>query len=264
MLQIDVVTLFPSNFYDVFQSSIVRNAKKIGALRINLVSLRKYGRDRHQSVDDNPYGGGAGMVLCVEPFYQCLKDLLGCEPEKKSSNQKVLMTGADGCVYNQRLALDLSKEEHIVLLCGHFKGIDERVREYVDATLSIGDYVVSGGELPAMVIVDSLARLLPGVVSDYESVSTDSHYEGLLSAPSYTRPAEFRGRKVPEVLLSGNHRKIMEWRFVESVRRTVKSRPDLWQKYSLNDTQANLLRKHAMGELIEERKADHGSDPTVE
>ena len=263
MLQIDVVTLFPTNFYDLFQSSIIKNAQKTGNLKLNLVSLRNYGRDKHRSVDDTPYGGGAGMVLCVEPFYRCLKDVLGCDPEKKSLNQKVLMTGADGCVYNQRLALELSKEEHIVLLCGHFKGVDERVREFVDGTVSIGDYVLSGGELPAMVIVDSVARLMPNAVSDFESISTDSHYEGLLGAPSYTRPAEFRGHEVPEVLLSGNHGNIEEWRFLQSACKTAKIRPDLWRKYLLNDTQAKILMKHEMRELVEERKGDHGFDPTV-
>ena len=263
MLKIDVVTLFPSNFYDVLQSSIVKNAQKAGVLRIKLVSLRKYGRDKHQSVDDTPYGGGAGMVLGVEPFYKCLRDLLGCDPEKKSSDQKVLMTGADGCVYNQRLALELAQEQHIVLLCGHFKGIDERVREYVDGVLSIGDYVLSGGELPALVIIDSLARLLPGAVSDYESIRSDSHYEGLLGAPVYTRPAEFKGYNVPEVLLSGNHKMISEWRFLEAAKKTAERRPDLWCEYPLAENQEKLLKKYKMGKLIEERKSDHGFDPTV-
>lgn len=263
MLKIDVITLFPSNFYDVLQSSIVKNAQKAGVLQIRLVSLRKYGRDKHNSVDDTPYGGGAGMVLRVEPFYNCLRDLLGCDPEKKTPKQKVLMTGADGCVYNQRLALELVKEQHIILLCGHFKGIDERVRKYVDGTVSIGDYVLSGGELPALVIIDSLARLLPGAVSDYASVSSDSHYEGLLGAPVYTRPAEFNGCEVPEVLLSGNHKLISEWKFLESAKKTSQRRPDLWHKYPLNDSQKKLLNKYKMGELIEERKSDHGFDPAI-
>ncbi len=263
MLKIDVVTLFPTNFYDVLQSSIVKNAQKAGALQVKLISLRKYGRDKHQSVDDAPYGGGAGMVLGVEPFYNCLRDLLGCAPEKKSSSQKVLMTGADGCVYNQRLALELAQEKHIILLCGHFKGIDERVREYVDGIISIGDYVLSGGELPALVIIDSLARLLPGAVSDYESISSDSHYDGLLGAPVYTRPAKFRGYEVPDVLLSGNHKLISEWRFLEAARKTANMRPDLWCKYPLAENQEKLLKKYKMGKLIDERKSDHGSDPTV-
>ena len=173
------------------------------------------------------------------------------------------MTGADGCVYNQRLALELVKEQHIILLCGHFKGIDERVRKYVDGTVSIGDYVLSGGELPALVIIDSLARLLPGAVSDYASVSSDSHYEGLLGAPVYTRPAEFNGCEVPEVLLSGNHKLISEWKFLESAKKTSQRRPDLWHKYPLNDSQKKLLNKYKMGELIEERKSDHGFDPAI-
>ena len=263
MLKIDVVTLFPGNLYDVLQSGIIKNAQKSGALQVNLISLRKYGRDKHQSVDDNPYGGGAGMVLGVEPFYKCLRDLLGCEPEKKAPDQKVLMTGPDGCVYNQRLALELAKEQQIVLLCGHFKGIDERVREYVDGTVSIGDYVLTGGELPALVIIDSIARLLPGAVSDYESVSSDSHYEGLLGAPVYTRPAAFRGYEVPEVLLSGNHKLISEWRFLESVKKTAEKRPDLWSQYPLDESQKKLLSKYKMGKLIEERKSDHGFDPAI-
>lgn len=211
-------------------------------------NLRDFGEGKHKNVDDAPYGGGAGMVLSVVPFVKTLEKI-NQETEKKISSSKVLMASADGKVYNQALALEYTKLEHIVLLCGHYKGIDERIVSHVDEKVSIGDYVLSGGELPAMVIVDSIARLLPDVVSDYESIATDSHYQGLLGAPSYTRPLEFQGEKVPEVLLSGNHRLIDEFRFVESVKKTISVRPDLMEKYSFSKEEKKILRKYGLDRI---------------
>jgi len=209
--------------------------------------LREYTQDRHQNVDDAPYGGGPGMVMLLGPIISCLE---GIKAENTGKKTRVLMTSPDGKVYNQRLAADLAREEHLVLLCGHFKGIDERVSHWVDDRISIGDYVLSGGEIPALVIVDSIARLLPGVVSDMESVLSDSHSTGLLGAPCYTRPGEFRGLEVPEVLLSGDHKRIDEFRFLESVRRTAETRPELLEVYRFSRDERKILRKNGLENLV--------------
>lgn len=190
------------------------------------------------------------MVLQVEPFVNCLEDIQSRVPEKKSLRRKVLMVTPEGRVYNQRLARDLAEHDHLLVLCGHYKGMDERVYHYVDEKISLGDYVLSGGELPAMILVDSVARLLPGAVSDFESVATDSHYNGLLGAPCYTRPREFRGMKVPDVLLSGNHRKIEEWRFLQSVERTLTLRPELLQTVEFTKEEIKILKKHRLLEKV--------------
>ena len=216
-------------------------------MSVNLHNLRDYTEDRHQNVDDAPYGGGPGMVMLLEPIIACLEKIKAQNSRKKT---RVLMTSPDGKVYNQRLAADLAHEEHLVLLCGHFKGIDERVSHFVDDRVSVGDYVLSGGEIPALVIVDSIARLLPGVVSDMDSVLSDSHSTGLLGAPCYTRPGEFQGLKVPDVLLSGDHKRIEEFRFVESVRRTAESRPDILALYRFSKQERKILKKNGLENLI--------------
>jgi len=205
-------------------------------------------------VDDEPYGGGAGMVLRMEPIVKCLEKIEENVSSKHSKKGRVLMTAADGQLYNQALANEFSKENHLVILCGHFKGIDERVSKWVDDKVSIGDFVLSGGEIPAMTIVDSIARLLPGVVSDRESVETDSHYNGLLGAPCYTRPREFRGENVPEVLLSGHTRKIEEFQFLESVKRTAKVRPDLLEKHRFTGEEEKVLKKNGLEEILQVSK----------
>jgi len=198
-------------------------------------------------VDDTPYGGGAGMVLRIEPVVACL-EAISRETNTEISllYSNIILTAADGDVYNQPLALELASREHLVILCGHYKGFDERVRHFARHKICVGDYVLSGGELPALVIVDSIARLLPGVVSDFDSINSDSHWDGLLGAPCYTRPEEFRGLKVPDVLLSGNHKAIEEFRFCEAYRKTAAHRPDLLGKKNLDKTQKKLLNKNGI------------------
>ncbi|MCO4783407.1 MAG: tRNA (guanosine(37)-N1)-methyltransferase TrmD [Candidatus Cloacimonetes bacterium] len=206
--------------------------------------IRDFGKGKNKTVDSAPYGGGAGMVISVEPVHKCL---LSIESEVGSDNYKkakVVLMGADGAPYKQKTANNFARIEHLVLICGHYKGIDERILNYIDEKLSIGDYVLTGGELAAMIVVDSVARLLPGVVSDFESVSTDSHYEGLLGASCYTRPEEYDGHRVPKVLLEGNHKLIDEYRFMDSVEKTMKTRPDLYESYEFSKLELKLIKNN--------------------
>lgn len=191
------------------------------------------------------------MVLRVEPFVRCLEALQNLQSDKLPGKRRVLMTAADGRVFDQSMAHELSSEEHLIILCGHFKGIDERVSHWVDDKVSIGDFVLSGGEIPAMVIVDSIARLLPGVVSDRASIESDSHYSGLLGASCYTRPPEFRGESVPEVLRSGHTKKIEEYQFVESVTKTARIRPDMLAQYEFNREEKKILKKYGLENIIQ-------------
>jgi len=194
------------------------------------------------------------MVMLVEPFVKCLENIQENVFQGHSKKGRVLMTAADGRLYDQALAKELASEEHLVILCGHFKGIDERISPWVDDKISIGDFVLSGGEIPAMTIVDSIARLLPGVVSDRVSVETDSHYNGLLGAPCFTRPQEFRGQSVPEVLRSGHTKKIMEYQFLESVKRTAKVRPDLLEKYEFSSEEEKILKEYGLVKFLRASK----------
>ncbi len=191
------------------------------------------------------------MVLRVEPVVACLEEVLSESAAEGISREetKVLLTAADGHVYNQRLARDFTELKHVVILCGHYKGFDERVVSFVDMKVCVGDYVLSGGELPALILVDSIARLLEGVVSDFESVATDSHWEGLLGAPCWTRPEDFRGLGVPEVLKTGHHRNIQDFRFCEAVKRTVAVRPELLKKRGLSGQECRILRKAGLNQL---------------
>ena len=198
-------------------------------MEINLINFRDYSKDRLKHVDDTPYGGGAGMLLKPEPIYDAYKDII-----KDGKDCKVIYMSPKGKIFNQEKAQELSKEEHIVILCGHYEGVDERIiEEIVDEEISIGDYVLTGGELPAMVVVDSIARNIEGVLSN-DSTKDESFTNYLLEYPQYTRPEEFMGRKVPEILLSGNHAKVDEWRLNESIRITKERRPDLYEKYIEN------------------------------
>ncbi len=246
-MRIDILSLFPDSLNGFLAQSIVRQAQKKKSLSLKIWNFREFALDRHATVDDTPYGGGAGMVLRVEPVVACLEAIsreIGKEISSPDAN--IILTAADGDVYNQRLALELASLDHLVILCGHYKGFDERVSHFSHRKICVGDYVLSGGELPALVIVDSIARLLPGVVSDFDSINSDSHWDGLLGAPCYTRPEEFRGLKVPEVLLSGNHKAIEEFRFSEAYRRTAACRPELLEKKKLNKTQKKLLNKNGL------------------
>lgn len=224
-MRVDIITLFP-DFFESFKShSIIARAIKSGKLELHTHNLRDQAKDSYGSVDDHPYGGGPGMVLRVDvvvPAIQAVK--------LQSPDSSVILMTPQGKKYSQSLATTLSKEKGLILVCGHYEGFDERIRDYVDSEISIGDYVLTGGELAAMVITDSVARLLPGVLGDDASSHEESHSEGLLEYPHYTRPLEYDGKTVPEILTSGNHKLIEEWRKNESLTRTKIRRPDLMSK----------------------------------
>jgi tRNA (guanine37-N1)-methyltransferase len=222
-MRIDVVTGFPKFLEGPLNESIIKRAQEKGLAEIVVHDLREYTHDRHKTIDGTPFGGGAGMVLKPEPVFECIGKL---QAERQYDN--IVYLSADGVPYTQAIANRLSLNTNLLLLCGHYKGIDERIREsLVTLELSIGDYVLTGGELPALVVVDSVVRLLPGVLNDGESLLDDSFQEGLLGAPCYTRPAEFQGMKVPQVLLSGNHAEIAAWRQEQQRKRTEERRTDL-------------------------------------
>jgi tRNA (guanine37-N1)-methyltransferase len=222
-MRIDILTIFPEMFHGPFDHSIVKRAREKGLVEIHLHNIRDYSTDKHRRVDDYPFGGGAGMVMMIEPILNCIDRLKG-----QRDYDEVIFLTPDGDLFQQPVANRLSTLENLILLCGHYKGIDERLREHViTQEISIGDYVLSGGELAAAVVTDSIVRLLPGVLGDETSALSDSFQDGLLSPPVYTRPADYKGWKVPDVLLSGHDRKIAEWRHEQALERTAKRRPGL-------------------------------------
>jgi tRNA (guanine37-N1)-methyltransferase len=226
MLTINVVTLFPEWFTAPFGSSILGRAAKAGLVRYRTVQLREYTHDKHQTVDDAPYGGGAGMVLKVEPMVEAVEDL------EVVQGSPIALLSARGKLFSHDTAVRYSLGTELTLLCGHYKDVDQRVADLLQAEeVSIGDFVMSGGEPAALCVVDAVVRLLPGALGDHESASSDSHYEGLLAPPSYTRPPSYRGADVPDVLLSGDHDKIAAWRAAEAERLTRERRPDLWANH---------------------------------
>ena len=223
MLTINVVTLFPEVFEASLRASILGRAAERGLVRYRVVQLREYTHDRHKTVDDSPYGGGAGMVLKPEPFFEAVEDLRTGPP--------IVLLSARGRPFNHRDAVRFSVGQQLTLLCGHYKDVDQRVVDGMGAEeLSVGDFVLSGGEPAALCVLDAVVRLLPGALGDHESAATDSHYDGLLAPPSYTRPPSYRGMDVPAVLLSGDHEQIARWRQAEAERLTRERRPDLWAK----------------------------------
>lgn len=253
-MRIDVLTLFPEMFEGVFGASILGKARDKGLVDLQTVNFRRYSTNKHNTVDDYPYGGGGGMVLKPDPIFAALDDLLeqgeGRESDgspatgRPKSAPRVILLCPQGEPYSQRKAEELAKEEHLVFICGHYEGYDERIREFlVTDELSIGDYVLTGGELPAMVIIDSVVRLLPGVLGNESSAVTDSFSTGLLEYPHYTRPAVFRGHAVPDVLISGHHANVDAWRREESLRRTWQRRPDLLEKAALTDKERAMIRE---------------------
>lgn len=228
-LEIDILTLFPGMFSGPLTESLVGKARAKGILRVRLHDLRDYSLDRHGKVDDKKFGGGAGMVIQVEPVYRALKELKALPAPRSRRGRKpfVVYLSPQGAPLNQGILRSLLKKDRLVLLCGHYEGIDERAMNWVDQEISIGDYVLTGGELPAMVLVDALSRLVPGVVKEWESVTEDSFYEDRLDCSHFTRPKEFLDLKVPEVLLSGNHKEIAAWRRRDAMNNTIRKRPDL-------------------------------------
>lgn len=218
-MRIDILTLFPSLFKPMLEESIIKRAIDKSLVNINLVNIRDFSTLNNNQVDDTPYGGGGGMVLMCDPVFKAIESV-------KSDKSKVIMLTPSGKVFNQGYANDFSKLEHLILLCGHYEGFDERIKTLVDIEVSIGDYVLTGGEIPAMVVADAVTRLIPGVISD-ESLVSESFTDGLLDYPVYTKPQVYRGMEVPDVLVSGNHKKIEEYRYSERVRITKLNRPDL-------------------------------------
>lgn len=225
-MRIDVLTLFPEIFENVLNCSILRIAREKALVQYNLFNIRDYAENR-RCVDDRPYGGGAGMVMKPEPVFNTVETI---EQQAGPCRKKILLT-PQGVKFNQQIARELSRESYLMFICGHYEGVDERIRLGLDVfELSIGDYIMSGGEIPAMVVIDAVIRLIPGVLSDSESVVNESFADTLLEYPQYTRPAEYRGMKVPEILMSGNHQKIKEWQRENAVKRTIEKRPDILKK----------------------------------
>ena len=222
-MQIDILTLFPGMFESPFNQSIMKRAKEKGLVTICLHDIRDYSTTKHKTVDDYPFGGGAGMVMMIEPVARCIESL-----KENMTYDEVIYLSPDGELLDQKIANQLSCLKNIILLCGHYKGIDERIREhFITREISIGNYVLSGGELAAAVLTDAVIRLIPGVLNDETSALSDSFQDDLISPPVYTRPSEFRGWKVPDILLSGNDKEIAKWKFDQSIERTRRRRPDL-------------------------------------
>ena len=242
-MRIDILTLFPEMCERVLNESIIGRARRSGKVEIVCTNIRDFSGNKHNKVDDTPYGGGMGMVMAADPIYNCYKSLYGKNEEKPH----LIYMSPKGETFTQKKAVELSKKDRIVLLCGHYEGIDQRViDEIVDEELSLGDYVLTGGELPALTVADAVCRMLPGVLSDDLCFEEESHFAGLLEYPQYTKPALWREKPVPEVLLSGNHAKINDWRKIQSISLTLKKRPDMLKREDLSEKDRKLLRKNGI------------------
>ncbi len=240
-MKIDIMTLFPEMCETVLDTSIIGRARKAGKVDVSCVNIRDFANNKHSSVDDAPFGGGMGMVMSAEPIDLCFKSLYNDGEEKPY----LIYMSPKGKTFDQQKAVELSKKEHIVLLCGHYEGIDERVIEkIVDEEISIGDYVLTGGELPALVCADAVCRMLPGVLSDDLCFTEESHFSSLLEYPQYTRPAVWQDREVPAVLLSGNHAEISKWRRKKAIEITAKRRPDMLSKAELTDKERKEIKEN--------------------
>ena len=241
-MRIDYLTLFPEMFEGVLNHSILKRAQDKGMLAVNTVNFRDYAENKHNQVDDYPFGGGQGMVLKPEPIFNALESL------QQTAETRVVLMCPQGEPFTQEKAQELSKAEHLVFICGHYEGYDERIREHlVTDEISIGDYVLTGGELPAMTMTDAIVRLIPGVLGNQQSHEDDSFQDGLLEFPQYTRPREYRGMNVPEVLLSGNHARIDAWRREQKLLRTYRNRPDLLDKAELTKQDQDILKRYRKG-----------------
>jgi len=235
-MRIDLLTLFPEFFASPLSQSMLRRAQALGAVEFRLLNLRDFTEDRHQVTDDRPFGGGPGMVLKIEPLVKAIRRVRNEDPEVR-----VLLLSPQGPWLDQSKAQELSRREHLLLICGHYEGVDDRIRYYIDEELSIGDYVVTGGEIPALVVLDAVTRLLPGVLGGEGAAEQDSFQAGLLEYPHYTRPRVFEGHEVPEVLLSGDHGRIARFRREQALRRTARERQDLLAKASLSAEDQEFL-----------------------
>ena len=246
-MQFEVFTLLPEVFPPYLDSSILQRARQRGLVTVNVHNIRDYTHDRHHMTDDTPYGGGGGMVMKPEPVFEAVESVLGPIAHQTPPQLAcpIIMLTPQGRVFTQSVAEDLSRYERIALLCGRYEGLDERIRQHlVTDEISIGDYVLTGGELPALILIDAITRLIPGVLGDPDGAIDDSHATGLLEYPHYTRPPEFRGWKVPEVLLSGDHAKVDQWRREQSLLRTLARRPDLLEKSELTEKEQLFLKEH--------------------
>ncbi len=234
---IDIITIFPEVFENFLETSIVKRAISNDKLVVNLHQLRNYSHNKHKNIDDTPYGGGAGMLMAFPPFYDAINAL-------KKANTKVIYLSPQGKLLTQQIAFQLKDFEHLILLCGHYEGIDARIDSLIDYELSIGDYILTGGEIPAMVLVDVISRLIPGVIAE-ESVLEETLSDGLLKYPQYTKPEVFKNIAVPDILLSGHHKKIEDWRHEMSLKKTFQKRPDLLKKAKLTEKDLDLVKKIA-------------------
>ena len=222
-MKISILSLFPHMFDGFLNESIIKRAIEDKKVELEIIDFRDYTDDPHKKVDDTPYGGGAGMVLACQPIFDCVEAI-------KTPDSKVIIMTPSGVPYKQKMAYDLSNEKHLIIICGHYEGFDERILSLADMEISIGDYVLTGGELPAMVITDSIVRLIPGVINERSHIEDSFNDNFLLDYPTYTKPADYKGMKVPEILLSGDHKKIDEWRYQEALKKTQERRPDLLNK----------------------------------
>src|SRR5690625_2290443 len=238
-MHIDILTLFPEMLSGTLQNSILKRANDAGHFQYNLINFRDFSENKHKKVDDYPYGGGAGMVLTAQPIYDAVDDV----KSRQQTTPRVILMCPQGERYTQTKAEQLAKEEHLIIICGHYEGYDERIRHIVTDELSIGDYVLTSGEIAAQVVIDSVVRLIPEVLGNQISAKEDSFSTGLLEHPHYTRPSEFRGLSVPEVLLKGNHKKIEEWRNEEALKRTFYRRPDLLKNKKLTDSEREFIKQ---------------------
>jgi len=240
-LEINILTIFPNMFKGPFSESILKRAQEKGLIKINLIDLRDFTTDKHKTVDDYSYGGGPGMVLKPQPIWDAVEVI---KEEKSLLPLKIIITSAQGKIINQKMAKDLSKEKRLLIICGRYEGIDERIPKLLDAEeVSIGNFVVSGGELPAMLMVDVISRMIPGVLGKEESMVNDSFYNQFLDYPHYTRPDEFKGFEVPKILLSGNHKEIEKWRRKQSLLRTLIRRPEIFANKKLSKKDIDLLKE---------------------
>ena len=255
-MQFEVFTLLPEIFPPYLESSILQRARHKGLIDVRVHNIRDYTHDRHHTTDDTPYGGGGGMVMKPEPVFEAVETVLGLEAEPSQPPViPVILLTPQGRVFTQRVAEELSRYARIALLCGRYEGVDERIREHlVTDEISIGDYVLTGGELPALIIIDAVSRLLPGVLGDPTGAEDDSHSMGLLEYPHYTKPAEFRGWKVPDVLASGNHAKIEKWRREQALTRTFYKRPDMLEEAELSDKERKFVE--SLKSKVQEKSED--------
>lgn len=253
-MQFEVFTLLPEVFPPYLESSILKRAIQRGLIGVRIHNIRDYTHDKHHVTDDTPYGGGGGMVMKPEPVFEAVETVLGLAPlqtpPEPESNTPIILLTPQGRVFDQRAAEELSRHERVALLCGRYEGVDERVREHlVTDEISIGDYVLTGGELPALILIDTVSRLIPGVLGDPTGAEDDSHSMGLLEYPHYTKPSDFRGWKVPDVLLSGDHAKIEKWRRQQALLRTLNKRPDMLEKAELSKEDKKFIESLKSNDL---------------